>query len=125
MNDMDIFLNALNNMPEDIHSAKFNGSGTEDKHAYAHNGAFDITLDLTGMKKAEAVQTLENVLKKAHGKDRHILVLTGPVTVNEHDTDSIRDAVRYYCDREGSKYIRTFRAAPDEQGGEGTFILIT
>ena len=125
MNDMDIFLNALNNMPEDIHSAKFNGSDTENHPACAQNSVFDITIDLTGMKQVEALHTLENVLKKAQGKGQHILVLTGPGTVNDHDTDSVRDAVRYYCDREGSKYIRAFRTAPDEQGGEGTFILIT
>jgi len=127
MNEMDMFLDAINNMPDDIHRAKFDGI-VEEKHQRNNNGSgavFNVTADLHGMKKHEALKVLEIILKRAQGKGQHILLITGRGNNSEDGIAVIREAVRYYLDRDGAKYIKTYRVAPSEHGGDGAFIIIT
>ncbi len=126
MNDMELFLEAINNMPDDIHSAKFDGGVREKKtHSSKPKKIFEETIDLHGMNKDEALEKIGKTLKKARGTGKKILVITGRGNNSEDGFGVIRDAVRRYLNFEGSKYIREYCQAPPKHGGEGALIVLT
>ena len=126
MNDMDLFLDAINNMPDDVHSAKFDGFiRGKKRHSSTPKKVFDIIIDLHGMKKYEALDKIRNILKRAQGKGQQILVITGRGNNSEDGVGVLRKAVRYYLDHEGSRLIRGYCPAPPKLGGDGALIIFT
>ena len=126
MNDMDLFREAINNMPDDILSAKFDGGVREKKtNSSKSRKIFDETIDLHGMNKDEALDTLKTILIKARGTGKKILVITGRGNNSEDGFGVLRDAVRRYLNSEGSKYIREYCQAPQKHGGDGALIVLT
>ena len=60
MNDMELFLEAINNMPDDIHRAKLDGGDREKKtNSSKSKKIFNETIDLHGMSKDEALDTIK------------------------------------------------------------------
>lgn len=126
MNDMELFLEAINNMPDDIHGAKFDGDVREKKtNSSKPKKIFDETVDLHGMNKDEALDKIRKILKKARGTGKKILVITGRGNNSEDGFGVLRDAIRRYLNGNGSKYIREYCQAPPKHGGEGALIVLT
>ena len=126
MNDMDLFLDAINNMPDDVHCAKFDGFiRGKKRHSSPPKKVFDIIIDLHGMKKDEALEKIGYTLKRARGKGQQILVITGRGNNSEDGVGVLRKAVRYYLDRDGSRLISGYCPAPPKHGGEGAIIILT
>ena len=126
MNDMELFLEAINNMPDDIHSAKFDGGVREKKtNSSKSKKIFDETIDLHGMSKGEALDTIKKILTRTRGTGKKILVITGRGNNSEDGFGVLRDAVRRYLNGEGSKYIREYCQAPPKHGGDGALIVLT
>lgn len=126
MNDMDLFLEAINNMPDDVYSAKFDGVVREKKtHSSKPKKIFDETIDLHGMNKDEALDTIKTILTRSRGTGKNILVITGRGNNSEDGFGILKDAVRRYLDSKGSKYIRGYCQAPPKHGGDGALIVLT
>lgn len=126
MNDMELFLEAINNMPDDIYSAKFDGGVREKKtNSLKSRKIFDETIDLHGMSKDEALDAIKKILTRVRGTGKKILVITGRGNNSEDGFGVLRDAVRRYLNGEGSKYIREYCQAPPKHGGDGALIVLT
>ena len=124
---MDIFMEAINNMPEDVMQAKYDsgiGSQSRPKQTRSH-APFDKTIDLHGCTKKEAITVLRNALSRAKGKRLKILVITGRGNNSECGISVLREAVNDYLDTAGSLYIRGFRLASPKNGGDGAFEIVT
>ena len=126
-NDLDLFLDALNNMPEDILHAKYNGyvteKGTERKKMSETH--FDKTIDLHGFNKREALVVLRNTLSSSKGKRHRILVITGKGNNSDEGYGVIREAVSTYLDKAGPHYIREYKFASHKNGGDGAIEILT
>lgn len=126
MSDMDLFLEAINNMPDDIHSAKFDGGVREKKtHSSAPRKIFDEKIDLHGMTKEEALDTIQMRLNRARSTGKKILLITGHGINSEDGFGVIKDAVCRYLDNEGSRYIREYCHAPPKHVCVGALIVLT
>ena len=126
-NDMDVFINALNDLPDDIMSAKFDGHKPEKKKKVGNiaQSSFDKTIDLHGLTKHDALILLRNTLTLARGKRLRILVITGKGNHSEDNYGVVREAVKNFFDKAGSIYIREYGFASRQNGGDGAFEILT
>ena len=126
MDEIEIFLEAINKIPDDPYSAKFDGFETEEKQRQTKpKNTFDMTVDLHGFKKHEAIHKLKMILSKSGNSGQRILVITGRGNNSEDGIGVIRDAIRNYLECSGKKYIRSYYAAPPKYGGDGAIIIVT
>ncbi|MFC1692800.1 Smr/MutS family protein [Candidatus Latescibacterota bacterium] len=126
-NDRDIFFDALNNLPEDILSAKYNGCDTEKKNLSKkiRKNRFHETIDLHGLTKAEALNVLRNALIMARGKNQRILVITGKGNNSDGGYGVLRETVWNFLQKAGSLYVREFDFASRQNGGDGAIEILT
>ncbi len=125
--DMDLFLEALDNLPEDIISAKFDGVTSPCKPESKHSAcsAFDATVDLHGYTKTEALIALRALLTRTKGKKRRLLVITGKGLNSEDGRGVVREAVYAYLQSAGSLFVREFGFASPKNGGDGAIEILT
>ena len=125
--DMDIFLDAINNLPDDILRAKYNGYNPKKTKSsqITPKSPFDDTIDLHGLTRREALLNLRNTLTYAKGRRLRILVITGKGNHSEDGYGVIREAVCNFLEKEGKVYIREYGFAPRKNGGEGAIEIFT
>jgi DNA-nicking Smr family endonuclease len=126
MNDSEreMFLKALDNLPKDIQSAKYGSVFGGEKPARPR-AVHDLTIDLHGCTRDQALSRLQGVLSRANGKRRRILVITGRGNNSEGGVGILRTAVEDYLQKEGSRYVREYGSAAPEFGGDGAFDILT
>ena len=127
MNDKELFIDAINNLPDDILTAKYDGYLPRKKLQRKHvpESPFDKKIDLHGLTKAEALAVLRNTLSLAKGKRRKILVITGKGNKSEGGCGVIREAVLNFLSKAGSLYIREYKFASGKDGGDGAIEILT
>ena len=127
MNDKKLFIEALNNLPDDILTAKYDGYLPRKKtqRKAAVESPFDKTIDLHGLTKPEALTVLRNTLSVAKGKRRKILVITGKGKNSEGGCGVIREAVLNFLSKAGSLFIREYKFASSKNGGDGAIEILT
>ena len=127
MNDKDFFIDALNNLPEDILAAKYDGyiPAKRIKREVISDSPFDKTIDLHGLTKHEAIVVLRNALSSASGKRQKILIITGKGNKSQGGYGVIRAAVQNFLDKAGSLYIRDYKFASQKNGGDGAIEILT
>ena len=127
MDDKELFINAINNLPDDILTAKYDGYRPRKKARRKDDpeSPFDKTIDLHGLIKAEALTVLRNTLSIAKGKRRKILVITGKGNNSEGGCGVIREAVLNFLRKAGSIYIREYKFASGKNGGDGAIEILT
>jgi len=124
--DHDMFLKALDDLPRDIIGAKYEGAPKHPAQKKVRpKASHDIVIDLHGATKNEAVFRLRITLERARGKHRRILVITGKGNNSEDGCGVLREAVARFLDAGGSAYIREYRFASPEHGGDGAYEIIT
>jgi DNA-nicking Smr family endonuclease len=127
MKDLEMFIDALNNLPADIQHAKYGGviPGEQKKKGPVQRKRFDKTIDLHGLTKHEALMVLHTTLRSSKGKSQRILIITGKGNHSQDGQGVIRESVRSFLMKAGSMYIREFRYAERLHGGDGAFDVIT
>ena len=127
INDKDLFIDALNNLPEDILSAKFNGyiPAKKIRREAKPDSPFDKTIDLHGLTKHEAIVVLRTALSSASGKRQKILIITGKGNKSQGGYGVISAAVKNFLDKAGSLYIRDYKFASQKNGGDGAIEILT
>ena len=124
--DRELFRKALDNLPADIHSAKFGGAPPPRKPERSRpKPTHDTVLDLHGLTRTEAVARLQTTLEITKGKRRRILVITGRGNRSEDGVGVLREAVARFLETSGSRYIREYGGAAPEFGGDGAFDIVT
>jgi len=131
MNDKELFIDAINNMPSDVMSAKYDGHNfckkpnKKGRNKATVDAPFDRTIDLHGYTKSEALAVLRNTLTSARGKRQKILVITGRGNNSEERRGVIREAAINFLEKAGSLYIRRYRFASQKNGGDGALEIFT
>jgi len=128
MSDMDMFLDAIDNLPEDVMQAKYEGNKpkrTKRCKNIHEKTPFDKTIDLHGLTKIEAISVLRNILTHAKGKRLKILVITGKGIHSQDSYGVIREAVSNFLKKVSPVYIREYKYAAQKHGGYGAFEIIT
>ena len=126
MKDLKVFIDALDNLPKDIHLAKFGGDiPREPQKKRTKRKQYDKTIDLHGLTKHEALLVLHTALRSSKGKYQKLLIITGKGTHSHDGQGIIREAVRSFLTKAGSMYIREFQYAERSNGGDGAFEVIT
>jgi len=125
--DMDIFLEALDNLPDDVIRAKYDGHVPHKtgQRNVNYRSAYDETLDLHGLTRREALSDLRNTLTVSKGKRLRLLVITGRGNNSEGGYGVLRKAVLDYLDKAGSLYVRDYGFASAKNGGDGAIEIIT
>ena len=125
--DKELFIDALNNLPSDILSAKYDGyiPRKEAQPKAVSESPFDKTIDLHGLTKREALVVLRNTLTSASGKRHKILVITGRGNNSEGGHGVIRKAVINFLEKTGSLFVREYRFASQKNGGDGALEIVT
>ena len=127
MNDKKLFFDAINNLPDDILPAKYDGYLPRKRMRSKNipDSQFDKTIDLHGLTRAEALAVLRNALSIAKGKRRKILVITGKGKRSEGGRGVIRESVLNFLDKAGSLNIREYKIASGRDGGDGAIEIVT
>ena len=125
--DMDLFTDALNDLPDDIIQAKYDGYFPEKsvRQKNIPEAPYDNIIDLHGLTRREALAVLLNTLTSAKGKRHKILVITGKGKNSEGEFGVIREAVQIFLEKAGSIYIRKYGFASRKNGGDGAFEIFT
>ena len=124
--DSELFRKALENLPEDIHNAKFGGASEPPRPVRSRpKPVHDSVIDLHGLTRTEAIDRLRIILAWAKGKNRRILVITGRGNRSEDGVGVLREAVARFLETTGAHYIREFSSAAPEFGGGGAFDIVT
>jgi DNA-nicking Smr family endonuclease len=126
-NDLDLFIDALNNLPDDIITAKYDGyiHPVRLRQKNIPEAPYDKTIDLHGLTKREALVVLQSTLTHSRGKQLKILVITGKGNKSEGGRGVIREAVQNFLDKAGSLYVREYRFASHKNGGDGAIEIVT
>lgn len=125
MDDLDCFLEALDNLPDDIVSAKFDGAPPRKPRSRKKKAtSFDDTIDLHGMTADQALTALEYALNNRRGCGRTLLVITGRGNNSENGVAVLRDRVGLFLDKNCGRLVREYYQAPGRCGGDGAYIVI-
>jgi DNA-nicking Smr family endonuclease len=122
--DRELFLKALDNLPKDIQSAKYESNPPKEKLTRPR-AVHDLTIDLHGCTRDQALARLRGVLIHAKGKRFRILVITGRGNNSEGGIGILKKAVEGYLQKAGSPLVREWGIAAPEFGGEGAFEIIS
>ena len=117
-----MFEEAIESLPDDIMRAKYEGQPHQSskKSGGRQSGqVHDATIDLHGFTRAEALVHLRKALIAAKGTGKRLLVITGRGNRSSEGIPVIRDTVIAYLEKAGSLYVRDFRFATPEHGGDG------
>lgn len=119
--DREIFLAALENLPDDLCRAKFDGARPEARkpRAVGPKKVHDAVIDLHGFTREEALSRLRYVFHRMRGRNWRILVITGRGNHSGDGVGVLRDAVVHFLETEGGAYIRDYGQASPEYGGSG------
>ncbi len=80
----------------------------------------DDQLDLHGKTRDKALRILQRFVDSAIRRNcRTILIVTGKGLHSGSGGPVLKEAVQDWLNREGARYIRTFREAPKQYGGDG------
>ncbi|MHB9029837.1 MAG: Smr/MutS family protein [Candidatus Latescibacterota bacterium] len=124
--DRELFLKALENLPKDVQFAKYGGMPERPKKEPTRpKTVHDLVIDLHGVTRAEALARLRTVLERTRGKHRRILVITGKGNNSEEGRGVLRETVARFLETSGAAYIREYKYASPEFGGEGAFDIRT
>jgi len=125
--EIDLFIEAINNLPDDVIRAKFEGRipGRKARSKNPPDTPFDKTVDLHGLTRKEALRVLQVTLTSARGKRLRILVITGKGKNSGDGRGVIREAVKDYLEKAGSLFVREFKPASRKNGGDGAFEILT
>ena len=123
----DAFLDALNNLPDDILRAKYGGEplSASKPQSQKRKDHFDRSIDLHGFTCDEAIVILKNTLMRANGCKRRLLIITGKGNNSDGGHGVIREAVLEYLRGEGSVYVRECNFAASKHGGSGSIEILT
>ena len=126
-NEKDLFIDAINNLPDDVVRAKYEGymPSKRPQQNVKLDAPYDKTVDLHGLTRKEALIILRNTLSTSKGKRLKILVITGRGNRSDGGIAVIREAVQNFLEKAGSLYIREYRTAPQKHGGDGAFEILT
>ena len=126
-NDIERFLEAIDNMPEDVMSAKYEGRAPSPRKPEKKKSSdtYDKTLDLHGKTRREAITILGTTLSRCKGKRLRLLVITGRGNNSEGGQGVLREVVLNYLQRAGSLFVREFHFAPRKKGGDGAIEILT
>ncbi|MDP2984388.1 MAG: Smr/MutS family protein [Candidatus Latescibacter sp.] len=126
MNDSEreLFLKALDNLPQDIQSAKY-GSDPGAEKPTRPRAVHDLTVDLHGYTKDRALARVRSVLSRAKGKRLRILIITGRGNNSEGGVGILRKAVEDFLQKAGAPFVREYGPAAPEFGGDGAFDILT
>ena len=125
MDDLDCFLEALDNLPDNIIAAKFDGATPPKKHSGKRKkSAFDDTIDLHGMTSDQALTVLEYALKRHCGYGRKLLVITGRGNNSENGVAIIRNSVERFLANNSCCLVREYHQASSRYGGDGAFVVL-
>ena len=116
------FEEAIESLPDDIMRAKYDGQPPQrsGKRGSRRSGrVHDVTIDLHGFSRTEAIVRLRKALVAAKGTGKRLLVITGRGNRSSAGRPVIRDTVIAYLEKAGSRYIRDFGFAAPEHGGDG------
>jgi len=125
---MDMFLDAIDNLPDDVMQAKYEGNmpkKTKRFKSIHEKTPFDKTIDLHGLTKIEAIGILRNILTHAKGKRLKILVITGKGIHSQDSYGIIREAVSNFLKKASPVYVSEYKYADQKYGGDGAFEIIT
>jgi len=123
----EIFIKAIDNLPDDIMSAKYEGAKPKERKLKpaVKKSVYDKVIDLHGYTKDNALKILMNSLANAKGKKLHMLVITGKGNHSENNDGILRQAVRVYLEKVGKIYITDYKTASPKDGGDGAFEIFT
>ncbi len=125
-NDLDVFLRALEKLPQDIRSAKYAGAPKKGAPIRARaRPVHDMIIDLHGVTRPEALSRVRRALEGARGTRRRILVITGRGNNSEGGICVLRKTIARFLETEGAAYILEFGYASPEFGGDGAFDIRT
>jgi len=124
-NDRELFLKALDNLPKDIQNAKYESNPPKEKLLTRPRAVHDLTIDLHGCTKDQALARLQGVLIHAKGKRFRILVITGRGNNSEGGIGILKEAVEIYLKKAGSTLVWEWGIAASEYGGDGAFEIIS
>jgi DNA-nicking Smr family endonuclease len=124
LDDMEraMFEEAIDSLPDDIMRAKYGGKPPPKagkRRSRKSDTVHDITIDLHGFTRVEAIAHLRKTLKTAKGTGKRLLVITGRGNRSSANRPVIREAVIKYLEKAGSLYVRGFNFATPEHGGDG------
>jgi len=125
--DFELFKNAIDNMPDDIFRAKFDGGKvkTAPQRKTNKDTPFDHEIDLHGFTQKEALSILKTALTRAKGKRQKLLIITGRGKNSVDGHGVIREAVMRFFDKGGKLFIQNYRFADRKHGGDGAFEVLT
>jgi DNA-nicking Smr family endonuclease len=126
MNDSDreMFLKAIDNLPKDIQSAKYDSSPQVEKTTHPR-AVHDITIDLHGCTREQALSRLRSILTGSKGKHLRILLITGRGNNSEGGIGILKKTVEDFLLKSGSPFVREWGPASPEYGGGGAFEIMT
>lgn len=83
-------------------------------------GMPDSELDLHGKTQEEAIRMVTNFLMTtSRQRLRHVLIITGKGNRSGPGGPVLRTAVQHWLERNGKSFVKGFRPAPPEHGGDG------
>lgn len=124
---MNLFIDAINNLPDDIIRVKYDGHEPENKRRRKVTSVtlYDRTVDLHGFSRRSALSELRKVLSDSRGKRLKILVITGKGNNSCDGYGVIRNAVLRFLEKAGSLYVRDYGFASKKNGGDGAIEIFT
>lgn len=125
--ERELFERALDNIPADAIRAKYGGKPPppSKRHDKRPEKPAVIELDMHGKTRHEALVLLRRTLVREKGRGRRLLVVTGKGIHSEDGQPVIRDAIVAWLETVGTRYVREFRFAPPERGGDGAIEIVT
>lgn len=130
MDDRERFLRAIDDIPEDVLSAKYGAVSERPKRrargtVRPAGSGFDRTIDLHGLTRREALAQVKSLIRAVAGSRKRILVITGRGNNSDGNIAVIRDAVCRYLSGEGKGRIEDFCFAAQKDGGDGAIEIVT
>ena len=110
MDDLERFLRALDEIPDDVLSVKYdsNSRNVRQKRRSQRKGrtGYDLTIDLHGFTGDAALERVKGILRDAKGRRMKILVITGRGNNSEGNVPVIRDTICQYLAGAGNLLSR-------------------
>ena len=125
MDDLDCFLEALDNLPDDITAVKFDGMPQpKQRPGKRRKPPFDDTIDLHGMTSDQALMVLEYALRRHRDYGRTLLVITGRGNNSEDGIAIIRERVERFLAKNSGRLVCEYHHASCRYGGDGAFVVL-
>jgi DNA-nicking Smr family endonuclease len=124
LNDMDLFEEWVES--EEVYS-KDNASLDEREYMYPkelpENVPIDSRLDLHGMNSDEARHSLQTFIQNCYLENFHCIIVIHGKGNHSKGGPKLRRLVKEWLSKYGKSYIRSFKPAPPNRGGDGATMV--